>query len=79
MAIRYEIEMDALFEAYKRGLADGRVDGERDMQARLVGRLQQFRRERSNVHDVGGPVLDEAIARCSATVADVTPEGVGRG
>jgi flagellar biosynthesis/type III secretory pathway protein FliH len=80
---RYEIEISALTEAtidaYRRGLAEGRAEGEEAGQARVVERLKRFRRERVNAHDVGGPVLDEAIARCSATIADVTPMGVTHG
>jgi len=80
---RYEIEITALTEAtidaYRRGLAEGRAEGEAAGQARVVARLRRFRAERSNTHDVGGPVLDEAIVRCSATIRDVTPVGVTHG
>lgn len=79
----YEVELDVITEAtlkgYRRGLEDGRAQGEAAGQARVVERLRRFRAERSNAHDVGGPVLDEAIVRCRATVADVTPVGVSRG
>ena len=75
--MKYEIEMVTLLEAYKLGREEGRQEGAEDAQRRLVARLRRFRAERRNIHDVGGPVLDEAIERCSATVADVTPQGVG--
>jgi hypothetical protein len=81
--MRVEVELkvitDATLDGYRRGLEDGRAQGEEAGQARIVRRLKRFRGERSKTHDVGGPVLDEAIARCSATVESVTPGEVSRG
>lgn len=79
MAMKFEMELDTILEAYKRGRDEGFDEGlrtgEEETQRRIVARLRRFRSERVSAHDVGGPVLDEAIERCSATVEAVTPEG----
>ena len=58
------------------GRAEGAAEGYDEAQGRLVARLEVLLQERSgSKYDAARPVLLEAIARCSATVADVTPRG----
>jgi hypothetical protein len=76
MTIKYEIELAVITDAYERGRAVGLSEGKVIGQSTVVQRLRRFRAERSKTFDVGGPVLDQAIQRCSATITDITPPGI---
>jgi hypothetical protein len=69
-------ELTVITEAYEDGRAKGVAEGKRIGRQIAIRRLRKFRGERSKTYDVGGSVLEEAIRRVSATVEDITPDGV---